>query len=111
MMPVTVAAAASMEVKSRSRVAIVGGLGVSRTAIRVAIPIVPSEPTKQPRRSNPGWSGSRPPSMVTLPSGRTVSTASTWAAVTPYARQCGPPALVATLPPMVHACCDDGSGA
>ena len=32
-------------------------------------------------------------------------------AVTPDARQWGPPAFVATLPPIVHACCDDGSGA
>ena len=40
-----------------------GGSGVSRTAMRVAMPIVPSLPTKQPRRSKPGWSGSRPPSM------------------------------------------------
>ena len=41
----------------------------------------------------------------------TTSSASTWVDVTPDARQCGPPALVATLPPIVHACCDDGSGA
>ena len=31
--------------------------------------------------------------------------------VTPYARQCGPPAFVFTLPPIEEICCDDGSGA
>ena len=30
-------------------------------------------------------------------------TATTWFMVTPYLRQCGPPAFSATLPPMVHA--------
>ena len=88
-----------------------GGSGVSRTAMRVAMPMVPSEPTKHPRRSSPGWSGARPPSIATEPSANTTSNANTCVAVTPDARQCGPPALVATLPPMVHACCDDGSGA
>ncbi len=29
----------------------------------------------------------------------------------PSARQWGPPELLATLPPMVHAACDEGSGA
>jgi hypothetical protein len=111
MMPLTAAPASSMAVKSSSSVRTSGGFGVSRTAIRDATPIVPSLPTKQPRRSKPGWSGSRPPSIVVDPSASTTSTARTWVAVTPDARQCGPPALVATLPPIVHACCDDGSGA
>jgi hypothetical protein len=31
--------------------------------------------------------------------------------VTPYFRQCGPPAFSATLPPIVHAVWLDGSGA
>ena len=51
MIPLTVAPASSIDVKSRSRVRTAGGSGVSRTAIRVAMPIVPSLPTKQPRRS------------------------------------------------------------
>ena len=110
MMPLTVAAAASMLGKPRSSVSTHGGTGRSRTAIRVAMPIVPSLPTKQPRRSKPGASGSKPPSMATLPSASTTSSARTCAEVTPAARQWGPPALVAMLPPMVHACCDDGSG-
>ena len=49
----------------------------------------------------------RPPS----PSGSTTSTASTCALVTPYGRQCGPPELLATLPPIEHDCWLDGSGA
>ena len=41
----------------------------------------------------------------------TTSTASTWAEVTPRARQWGPPLLLATLPPIVQACWLEGSGA
>ena len=111
MIALTVAAASSMEVKSRSRVRTHGGFGWSRTAMRVAMPMVPSLPTKQPRRSKPATSGSSPPSRATEPSASTTSSARTWADVTPAARQCGPPALVATLPPIVQACWDDGSGA
>ena len=107
----TAAAASSMAVKSASRVRISGGSGMSRTAMRVAMPIVPSLPTKIPRRSRPGASGPNEPRTSTDPSGSTTSTARTCADVTPAARQCGPPALVPTLPPMLHACCDDGSGA
>ena len=107
----TAAAASSMAVKSARRVRISGGSGISRTAMRVAMPMVPSLPTKIPRRSSPGASGPNDPRTSTVPSGRTTSTASTWADVTPAARQCGPPALVPTLPPMLQACCDDGSGA
>ena len=44
-------AAASIESNAHSIVATAGGSGVSRTATRVAMPIVPSDPTKQPRRS------------------------------------------------------------
>ena len=49
--PVTVDDAASIESNAHSIVATAGGSGMSRTATRVVIPIVPSEPTKQPRRS------------------------------------------------------------
>src|SRR6516165_1376721 len=45
------------------------------------------------------------------PSGNTASIASTWALVTPYRRQCGPPELLATLPPTEQDCWLDGSGA
>src|SRR5581483_11354250 len=44
-------------------------------------------------------------------SGSTRSSARTWFEVTPYARQCGPPALVFTLPPIELVCCEEGSGA
>ena len=64
-MPLTVSAAASTVGKSSSRVATAGGSGVSRTAMRVAMPSVPSLPTNTPRRSSPAGSGSRPPSTVT----------------------------------------------
>ncbi len=37
--------------------------------------------------------------------------ARTWAVVTPCSRQWGPPELLATLPPMVHDCWLEGSGA
>ncbi len=37
--------------------------------------------------------------------------ARTWALVTPSARQCGPPELLATLPPIEHVCWLLGSGA
>ena len=43
------------------------------------------------------------PDVVVLPR--------TWLSVTPYLRQWGPPALVATLPPIVLTCCEAGSGA
>ena len=46
-----------------------------------------------------------------MPSGRTTSTARMWALVTPYSRQCGPPELLARLPPTEHDCWLDGSGA
>jgi hypothetical protein len=34
-----------------------------------------------------------------------------WAAVTPSDKQCGPPELLATLPPIEHVCWLLGSGA
>src|SRR5713226_5406260 len=49
--------------------------------------------------------------MVTDPSGSTTSIARTWALVTPYNKQWGPPELLATFPPTEHDCWLDGSGA
>jgi hypothetical protein len=83
MIPLTVSAADATDVKSSSRVATTGASGVSRTAMRVAMPSVPSLPTNAPRRSRPAGSASSPPSTVTAPSGRTTSSATTWALVTP----------------------------
>ncbi len=47
----THAAAASTDVKSTSIVRTAGGSGVRRTAMRVAMPSVPSLPMNAPRRS------------------------------------------------------------
>ena len=66
--------------------------------------------TRRAGRSRRG-SGSSPPSTATLPSGSTTSRARTWAFVTPSARQCGPPELLATLPPIEQVCWLLGSGA
>ena len=74
-------------------------------------PRVPSEPTTTPRRSRPIGSGAGEPNITTSPSAVTISTASTWLTVEPSARQCGPPELLATFPPMVQAAWEDGSGA
>ena len=58
-----------------------------------------------------GCPRSTPPVSTTEPSGRTSSTPRTWLTVTPYLSVCGPPELVATLPPIVQAPWLDGSGA
>ena len=112
MIPLTVAAASSIDVKSSSSVRTTGGSRVSRTAMRVAMPIVPSEPDEAAAQVEAGLVGLEAAERA-RPSRRRARRrrASTCVAVTPDARQCGPPALVATLPPIVHACCDDGSGA
>ena len=83
MMADTVAAPSSTDAKSSSRVRTAGGFGVSRTAMRVAMPSMPSPPTNAPRRSSPAGSGSRPPRTVAVPSASTTSTASTCVLVTP----------------------------
>ncbi len=110
-MPVTVAAQSLTVVKSSSIVRTAAGRGVSRTHTAVTIPSVPSDPTTTPRRSSPANSGASDPTRTTSPFGSTTSSASTWAEVTPYARQCGPPAFVFTLPPIEEVCWLDGSGA
>ncbi len=51
MIPLTVAAASSMLVKSHKSVRTAGGAGNSRTVTAVAMPMVPSLPTNTPRRS------------------------------------------------------------
>ena len=45
------------------------------------------------------------------PSARTTWSSSTWFDVKPYFRQWAPPEFSATLPPIVHTCWLDGSGA
>ena len=75
------------------------------------MPNIPSLPTKAPTRSGPHGSPPGLPSRTSAPEGSATSSARTWLAVTPYLRQCGPPAFSATFPPMVHAVWLDGSGA
>ena len=48
---------------------------------------------------------------MTSPVISTISQPSTLLVVSPYLRQCTPPEFSATLPPIVQAICEDGSGA
>ena len=89
----------------------VAGLGTSLTVTSVTMPSMPSEPMNTDSRSRPGASSASPPSSTTSPSMVTMRTRSTLWMVRPYLRQCTPPEFSATLPPMVQAICDDGSGA
>jgi len=86
------------------------GRGWMLTSTSVAMPSVPSLPTKRPRRSRPGGSSASPPRWAVSPSGRTTSRPTTWLVVTPYLRQWGPPEFSATLPPRVAAFWLAGSG-
>ncbi len=52
-----------------------------------------------------------PPNSTTSPFARTALRPRTWFEVMPYLRQWAPPALNATLPPMVQTCWLEGSGA
>ena len=106
----TASPAVRSESKSASCVRIARGTGSRRTVMRVAMPKLPSEPTNSPTRSGPHGSPPGLPSSTTRPSASTTSSASTWFAVTPYLRQCGPPEFSATLPPMVQAVWLEGSG-
>jgi hypothetical protein len=110
MMADTASLAARTVGKSASMVRTLEGIGSSRTTISVAIPNMPSLPTKRPTRSGPHASPWREPSRTTEASGSTTSSSITWFVVTPYLRQWGPPAFSATLPPTVQAAWLDGSG-
>ena len=111
MMAETVSPAASMESNTASIVRTVSGDGTSSRPASVQMPSVPSLPMNSPTRSYPGRSGASPPSRTTEPSARTTLSQRTWLRVTPYLRQCGPPAPSATLPPMEQAFPLAGSGA
>ena len=63
------------------------------------------------RGRSPALSSASPPNSTTSPLMSTPRTRRTLCTVRPYLRQCTPPAFSATLPPIVHAICDDGSGA
>ena len=75
-----------------------GGIGSSRTTISVAIPNMPSLPTKRPTRSGPHGSPCREPSRSTLASGSMTSSSTTWLVVTPYLRQCGSARVLGDVP-------------
>ena len=104
----TATPASSVWPKPASSVRTASGARSTRSVSAVAIPSVPSEPTNTPSRSGPS---SHTDSVTCSPSARTTSAASTWLTVKPYFRQCAPPEFSATLPPIVHTCCEEGSGA
>ena len=103
--------ASSREGKTASMVLSVSGLRRMRRMAAVTMPKVPSLPMKAPRRSRPGGSAFLPPNQTISPSGSTTSRPSTWLEVTPYLKQCGPPAFSAMLPPTEEAFMLAGSGA
>ena len=111
MMSATAWAAQPASGKATSSAFTSAGIGSRRTVTSVTTASRPSEPVSSAIRSKPGASGasepmvSRSPSMVSASSLRMLCT------VSPYFRQCTPPAFSATLPPMEQASCDDGSGA
>ncbi len=87
------------------------GLGISLTVTSVTTPSMPSEPMQTASKSSPGASSAPLPSSNTSPAIVTSRTRKTLCTVKPYLRQCTPPEFSATLPPMVQAICDEGSGA
>ena len=78
---------------------------------------LPSEPIASAIRSRPGLSSAPPalpmalPKVTTSPSIVTARTDTTLWIVSPYFRQCTPPEFSLTLPPIVQAICEEGSGA
>ena len=82
------------------------GIGSRRTSADVTIASVPSLPVTSARRSLASVSSSH----AIVPSPKTTSIPSTWSAVTPWPRQCSPPAFVPMLPPITEAAREDGSG-
>src|SRR6266851_5521605 len=97
MIPLTAAPASFVEGNAASRVRMHSGRFTMRRMTFVAMPSVPSEPTKTPARSYPGVSSVFPPRWTSEPSGRTTSRPSTCVVVNPYLRQCAPPEFSATL--------------
>jgi hypothetical protein len=103
----TTSPAASVEGNAASSVSTRSGLGTTPTTISVAIPSVPSEPTNAPARSSAPLRSS----LTVSPSASTTRSSCTCVDVKPYFRQWAPPEFSATLPPIVHTCWLDGSGA
>ncbi len=104
--------ASSSRGKLAASVCAAGGVGSNRTVASVITASVPSLPQSSPARSYPAT-----PLRVACPTrrisplARTASSASTASRVTPYFTQQSPPALVATLPPIVENSKLAGSGA
>src|ERR1700704_893065 len=110
-MSLTAAPASLVEGKAAKSVCTHTGRFTIRRIIFVAIPNVPSEPTKTPIKSYPGTSKTLPPKCTTEPSASTTSNPKTCVVVNPYFKQCAPPEFSATFPPMLQTDCEDGSGA
>ena len=87
------------------------GRGSNFTVISVIAPSMPSDPVMSASRSKPALSSaSLPISSISPAIVATRKRRMLWT-VSPYLRQCTPPAFSATLPPMLHAIWLEGSGA
>ena len=104
----TTSPAASVDGNAASSVSTRCGRGTTRTVISVAIPSVPSRPDERRRAGRAAPSRS---SRSASPSASTTRSAEDVVDVKPYFRQWAPPEFSATLPPIVHTCWLDGSGA
>ncbi len=90
---------------------VASGAGISLTHAAVTMPRVPSEPISSDLRSYPATSFRiGPPILTSSPGASTTSSPLIHAPVTPYLKACGPPALVAMLPPSCDCSAEPGSG-
>jgi hypothetical protein len=87
------------------------GTGLSRTVTSVTTPSMPSDPVSSASSGRPGASPATEPSVSHSPSMVATRASSRLWTVSPCFRQCTPPEFSATLPPIVQATCEDGSGA
>ncbi len=111
MMPATASPPFTTSSKLAMMTCAVCGFGINLTVTSVTIANMPSLPINTASRSRPGASGASEPNSTISPSIVTARTRSTLCTVRPYLRQCTPPEFSETLPPIVQAICDDGSGA
>ena len=98
------------ESKAASSVCTASGLRIKRSVISVAMPSVPSEPTKHAGQVVAGAIDGVAAQVHHLAIGQHHPRPSTWLTVKPYLRQCAPPEFSATLPPMEQTCWLDGIG-
>ena len=104
--------AAACPSRTLPRPSLTSSAGSSRRKVTsVMTPRMPSLPTNNlvrlPARRRPSGAG---PEAHRGAVGQDHHGPSTWSVVTPYFTQHSPPALVATLPPMLQISYDDGSG-